>query len=428
MEKGGEKIHYFSYKNGELYAEGVKVKEIAEKVGTPVYIYSSATILRHINLYEDAFRGIPHLFCYSVKANSNQAVLKLIAHQKWGADVVSGGELFRAIEAGFPPSRIVFAGVGKKAQEIEQGLNEDILLFNVESEEELEKINLLAKRLKRKARVALRLNPDIQVDTHSYIKTAKEETKFGIPLSQAYSILERRKSFPNLEIKGLHVHLGSQITSLEPYRQAMEKLVQFMDDTHDFFTPSYLDLGGGMGIIYGNEEPFTPEDLSRAIAPYLENRGITLILEPGRFIVGNAGILVTQVLYVKRCEKKNFLIVDAGMNDLIRPALYGAYHEIWPLKEEKRGEGEVYDVVGPVCETGDFLGKERKFTGIKEGDFLAVMGAGAYGFSMASNYNSRPRPAEVLVEENKFFLIRRRETYHDLILLEAIPPHLQETG
>ncbi len=403
------------------------MRDIVEKVGTPVYIYSSRTILRHINLYEEAFRGIPHLFCYSVKANSNLAVLRLIALQKWGADVVSGGELFRSIEAGFSSSRIVFAGVGKTEEEIEMGLKQDILLFNVESENELERINQIAKRMGKKARVALRINPDIDVSgqTHDYISTSRKETKFGISFSRARTVLERRKSLGHLEIMGLHIHLGSQITSLSPYRSALERLTSFIKEVQKFFSPSYIDLGGGMGIVYQEEEPFTPRELAEIVNPHIEGKGITLILEPGRFIVGNAGILVTRILYRKRGEGKNFLIVDAGMNDFIRPALYEAYHKIIPLREEN-GREEIYDVVGPVCETGDFLGKDRKLPPVKEGEYLAILGTGAYGFSMSSNYNSRPRAAEVLVEGDKFFLVRRRETYHDLLLLEAIPPHLQE--
>ncbi len=382
--------------------------------------------MRHINLYEEAFRGIPHLFCYSVKANSNQALLRLIALQKWGVDVVSGGELYRTIEAGFPHSRIVFAGVGKTDEEIEMGLRQDILLFNVESEEELERINTLAKKHRKPARVALRINPDVDAHTHKFITTGKKETKFGISYPEVKKIIARRKNYSKVEIMGLHLHIGSQITELAPYRKALEKtmhLLQELEEKNNYH-PQYLDLGGGMGIIYQNEEPFTPHEFAEMVTPYIENKGITLILEPGRSIVGNAGILICRVIYKKKGVGKNFLIVNAGMNDLIRPALYGSYHQILPL-EEKKNSQEVYDVVGPVCETGDFLAKERALPSLQEGEFIAVMGAGAYGFSMSSNYNSRPRAAEVLIEEDKFYLIRRRETYPDLIRLEAIPPHLQ---
>ena len=396
-------------------------------MGTPVYIYSSRTILRHINLYEEAFRGIPHLFCYSVKANSNQAILRLIALQKWGADVVSGGELHRVIEAGFPHSRIVFAGVGKTDEEIKMGIMQEILLFNVESEGELERINALAKKYKKQVRVALRINPDVGVETHKFVTTGKKETKFGIPYPEVKRIIARRKNYQKVEIMGFHLHIGSQITELAPYREALGKTISLLEELEkkENYHPQYLDMGGGMGIIYQNEEPFTPQELSEMVAPYLENRGVTLILEPGRSIVGNAGILVCKVICKKKGIGKNFLIVDAGMNDLIRPALYGAYHQILPLQEKKNSNQEVYDVVGPVCETGDFLAKERTLPPLKEGEFIAVMGAGAYGFSMSSNYNSRPRAAEVLIEEDKFYLIRRRETYTDLLHLEAIPPHLQ---
>jgi len=400
--------------------------EIAERIGTPVYIYSTATILRHLKLYEEAFKGIPHLFCYSVKANSNLAILTLIAKQGWGADVVSGGELYKALKAGFSPSRIVYAGVGKTEEEIRFALKSDILLLNVESFGELQTLNRVASQLKTRARVSLRLNPEVKSSPHAYISTGAKETKFGIPFEEASKIIKRREEFVGIEILGLHLHIGSQITEISPYREAIEKTLNFLEEVRKVgFRPLYLDMGGGMGIIYSNEEPFTPEEFSSFLSPYIERENFTLILEPGRFIVGNAGVLLTRVLYLKRVRAKNFLIVDAGMNDLLRPALYHAYHEVLPVVPRK-GEKETFDIVGPVCESGDFLALNRALPPVKEGDLLAVMSAGAYGFSMASNYNSRPRPAEVLVEGGKFFLVGRRETYRDLVRLEAIPPHLQE--
>ncbi len=352
--------------------------------------------------------------------------MRLVSFQKWGADVVSGGELFRAVEAGFPPSRIVFAGVGKTEEEIKQGINQGILLFNVESTTELERIAYLAKKMNKKVRIGLRVNPDIKVNTHDFTATGKGETKFGMPYSEVEKIISRRKNYQMLEIAGLHLHIGSQIVEITPYREALKRTMKFiekMEEKEDFH-PLYLDLGGGMGIIYHEEEPFTPSELQEMVSPYIENSGLTLILEPGRFIVGNAGILLSKIIYTKHGKERDFLIVDAGMNDLIRPALYGSYHRVLPLEE---GENKkTYDIVGPICETGDFLAKKRLLPSLKENEYVAIMGAGAYGFSMSSNYNSRPRPAEVLIEGDKFYLIRRRETYQDLIRLEAIPPYLQK--
>ncbi len=417
-------MHFFTYKNGELYAEDIPVIEIIKEFGTPLYIYSYGTIIRHIRAYEEAFCEVPHIICYAVKANSNLALLNIFAQLGLGADVVSGGELFRALKAGIKNYRIVFAGVGKSDEEIEYALKNDILMFNVESEEELYKINDIAKRLKKKAQVALRVNPDIDPKTHKYIATGLKTSKFGIPIEKAIEYYKIAKSLDHIEVVGIHKHIGSQITDTKAYEEALSKIINLYDKLIKFdLKIDYLDIGGGLGITYKDESPPLPKDLANCLLPLLKNKRGKLILEPGRSIVGNAGILVTKILYTKKTENKNFFIVDAGMNDLIRPTLYGSYHEIQPVVSKDRDK-IVVDIVGPICESGDFLAKDREIEKLSPGEYLAVMSAGAYGFSMASNYNSRPRAAEVLVKGDRYTLIRKRETYKDLIRNEIIPEDL----
>jgi diaminopimelate decarboxylase len=414
-------MNYFSYKNGELYCEEVPVKKIVEEVGTPVYIYSARTIKRHFKVFDTAFKEVSHLVCYSVKANSNIAVLRLLGNLGAGADIVSGGELKRVLKAGISPQKVVFSGVGKTPEEIEFALSQDILMFNVESEEELFLIGEVAKRLKKKARFSLRVNPNVDPKTHPYISTGLKKNKFGIPEEEVIKLYESTKENPYLEAVGMDAHIGSQLTSISPFVEALSRLKKLWKELESLgFELKYLDLGGGLGIVYKDEEPPMPEEYAKAIIKEAKELNATLILEPGRVIVGNAGILVTRVLYKKKNNKKNFVIVDAGMNDLIRPAFYDAYHQIIPV-EEKNGKKEVVDVVGPICESGDFFAKERELPEVSSGDLLAIMSAGAYGFVMSSNYNTRPKPPEILVIDDKFYIIRRRETVEDILSFETIP-------
>ena len=405
-------MHDFQYINGELACENVKVSDIVSQTGTPVYLYSRKTITDHYRKLDEAFSPIPHLICYSLKANSNIALLKILAEMGAGADVTSGGELFKALLSGFPPEKIVYAGVGKTEDEIRYALNKGILMLNVESIQELHLINEIAGRMKEKVRIAIRLNPDVEVRTHAYIKTGTSENKFGLTIDIADDLFKKRDSFPNVGIEGLHLHIGSQITSVSPFVESIKKAVGFMESLD--FELKWLNIGGGMGIIYRDEKPSTAKQFAQAVIPLIKDRGYKIIIEPGRFIVGNAGIVVTKVLYTKESGSRTFIVVDAGMNDLIRPSLYGAYHEIKPLRMKDSGE-ILADVVGPICETGDFLALARRIPEVKPGDFLAIFSAGAYGFSMASNYNSRPRCSEFLIERDKFRLIREREGHEDLI-------------
>lgn len=414
-------MHYFSYHAGELYCEEVPLRKIIEKYGTPLYVYSAKTIRRHYRVFDQAFSEIDHLTCYSVKANSNLAVLALLRKEGAGADVVSGGELQRALKAGISPQKIVFSGVGKTKEEIEFALRAGILMFNVESSEELDLLGEIAKSLKIKAPFAIRVNPNVDPKTHPYISTGLRKNKFGIPEEEVLSLYLKAKENPYLWPVGLDAHIGSQLTDLSPFVETVRRLKALWKELVDMgFEIKYLDLGGGLGIVYDAEEPPLPEEVSPAIVKELKGLPITLLLEPGRVIVGNAGVLITKVLYTKSNKEKNFIIVDAGMNDLIRPAFYQAYHKIIPLVD-KEEEEIIADIVGPICESGDFLAKDRKIPKVKGGDYLVVMSAGAYGFVMSSNYNSRPRAAEVLVEGDQIFLIRRRETIEDLLALESIP-------
>ena len=418
-------MHLFKYRADELYAEEVPVKKLAEKYGTPLYIYSYNTLLRHFRAYDDAFNDYPHIICFAIKSNSNTAILRLFAKNGGGADIVSGGELYVALKAGMKPEKIVYAGVGKTEDEIRFALKSKILMFNVESEDELRGIDRVAGKMERRAPVALRINPDIDPETHPYVATGLRRHKFGIPIEEALEYYRLASRLKNINVIGIHKHIGSQITRISPFVDALKRILLLIDKLSiQGVKIYYLDIGGGLGISYRDEEPPVPKDLARNLIPLLNGRKLTLIMEPGRSIVGNAGILVTKTLYLKKGEEKEFIIVDAGMNDLIRPSLYGAYHHLLPVVRKKRNT-VLCDVVGPICESSDFLATERELSRVKQGEYIAVMGAGAYGFSMSSNYNSRRRAAEVLVKGREHFLIRERETYSDLIRNEKIPAFLK---
>ncbi len=419
-------MHDFHYREGELYCEDVPLSRIAKEVGTPCYIYSHHTLVRHFRVYDGAFKNIPHIVAFAMKANSNLAVLRLMAKEGSGVDIVSGGELYRALKAGVPPTKIVFAGVGKKAEEIAEALKADILMFNVESPAELQAINEVAASLGVKARVALRINPDIDPKTHPYISTGLKKSKFGIAADRAIEEFKAATAFSHIKVVGLHAHIGSQLTQVTPFVESMKKVLAMVQALAEQGIPlRYINIGGGLGITYSDETPPEPKDLAEAISPLVRDLKCVLIMEPGRVIVGNAGVLLTKVVYAKDGEAKRFLIVDAAMNDLIRPSLYDAYHDIRPVYEAAtRGEKKTVDVVGPVCESGDFLAKDRVMPALNAGDLMAVMSAGAYGFVMSSNYNSRPRVPEVLVHEGQIHVIRSRESYEDLVRGEEIPEFL----
>lgn len=422
-------MHSFEYRHGELYCEQVPVSRIAKELGTPCYIYSHTTLVRHFHAYDSAFKHIPHVIAFAMKANSNLAILRLMAREGSGVDIVSGGELFRALKAGVPASKIVFAGVGKAPDEIRDALKADILMFNVESPAELHAINQVAAEVGRKARIALRINPDIDPKTHPYISTGLKKSKFGIAAERAVEDFVLAASMSHIEVVGVHAHIGSQLTDVAPFTAALKKVVSLIGTLKERgLNIRYLNIGGGLGITYSDEKPPLPQDLSNAVLPLVQGLNLTLVMEPGRVIVGNAGILVTKAMYLKEGETKSFVIVDAAMNDLIRPSLYEAYHEVRPVNEEAGRRAKLtVDIVGPVCESGDFLAKDRSLPVVKPGELLAVMSAGAYGFVMASNYNSRPRVPEVLVRDGEFHVIRERERYEDLIKGEQIPPFLNTT-
>ena len=416
--------HDFHPVNGTLYCERVPVSRIADAVGTPVYIYSRKTLVDHFHKLQRAFRPMRPVICFSVKANGNLAILKLLVREGAGLDIVSGGELFKALQVGCPPSRIVFASVGKRPDEIRDALRAKIFAFNVESEPELEAIDRIARSMRTVASVALRVNPDVEAHTHRYITTGVAESKFGIDPKTALRILKAHASYRGLRITGVHLHIGSQITQAKPFIEAISRAARVIAGGRRLGAPlEWLNLGGGLGIIYKDEKPQRPAQFAKAVMPLLQALHVRLVLEPGRFIVGNAGVLVTEVLYVKRSRSKQFAVVDAGMNDLIRPALYGAYHEVAPVTPVAKSSNGLlrYDVVGPVCESADVLAKNRRLGNVKPGLRLAVLGAGAYGSTMASNYNGRLRPAEVLVSGRKWAVIRRRETMRDLIRYDVIP-------
>lgn len=421
-------MHKFRYRGNELYCEGVRISKIAEEFGTPVYIYSRQTLIDHYRKIKKAFKRIDPLICFSVKANSNLAVLKLLANQGAGMDVVSGGELYKALKVGLNPKKIVYAGVGKSEQEIAAAIRAKILLFNAESLEELALIDRVAGHFRTKVDVSLRVNPDINPRTHKFITTGKKINKFGLDMGTVEAILLRYSIFSHLNLIGLHIHIGSQITEAEPFVKAIKKIVVMVRRLRKRRIPlKYFNIGGGLGIIYRDERPQSAKKFAQAILPLLKKVKLKIILEPGRFIAGNSGILLTRVVYIKKAPNKKFAIVDAGMNDLIRPSLYGAFHQILPVIRVTSHESRIakYDIVGPICESGDFLAKNRTMPFLQTKDLLAVMGAGAYGFTMSSNYNSRPRVAEVLVNKNKAFLVRKRETYRDLIRNELVAHKLR---
>ena len=406
-------MHEFNYRKKMLYCENVALEKLAREFKTPLYVYSYKTIISHFNKIKTAFRRFKPLICYSVKSNANLSILRLLTKAGAGLDIVSGGELFKAQKTGVKANKIVYASVGKTDEEIKEALKAEILFFNVESPAELENINRIAAALNKKASVALRINPDIESGTHAYITTSKKENKFGIDLITAGDIFLRKEQYPHIIIDGLHLHIGSQITKAEPYKKALKKIITFLDKNR--IRIKYINLGGGLGIVYDNEKPQTAEKFAAAGSPLLKKINARLILEPGRFIIGNSGGLLAKTLYVKEAASKTFVITDTAMNDLMRPSLYKAFHKILPLNKTKAYFKKPVDIVGPICETGDFLGLSRKFPKVAGGDFLAVLGAGAYGFSMSSNYNARCRPAEILVKGSKYYPIRKRETYRDLI-------------
>ncbi|MBI5638843.1 MAG: diaminopimelate decarboxylase [Nitrospirae bacterium] len=418
-------MHFFEYRGNELYAEDVPVRVLAEEYGTPLYIYSCNTILRHFRAYDEAYKTFPHIVCYALKANTNGSILRLLEKNGCGADIVSGGELFRALRAGISPDKIVYAGVGKTEEEIRYALRSKILMFNVESSDELKELDRVAGKMKVKAPIALRINPDIDPRTHPYISTGMKEHKFGISIEEAIENYRLASRLKNIAVVGVQKHIGSQITRISPFVDAMKRILTLLDELkRQKFDIRYLDIGGGLGISYLDERPPQPADVAKKLLSLVNGRKLTLVMEPGRSIVGNAGILVTKTLYLKKGEGKEFVIVDAGMNDLMRPSLYDAYHHIVPVVKRKRAEITA-DIVGPICESGDFLAKGRKIARVGHGEYLAVMSAGAYGMSMSSNYNSRPTIAEVMVRDGRHSLVRERESYEDLVRDEIVPGYLR---
>jgi diaminopimelate decarboxylase len=414
-------MHDFEYKQGKLHCGDVSLDEIAHEVGTPFYCYSLPTLRRHVRAFEDPLADVDHQTCFAMKANSSLAILAFMARQGLGADVVSGGELYRAIKAGIPGNKIVYSGVGKTTEEIDMAIQAGIMMFNIESEQELEVINARAGVLNKRAPVSIRVNPDVDPMTHPYISTGMRDNKFGIDIEGSMAQYLRAKDMANIEIVGIDCHIGSQLTEVSPFIDAAERLKVLIANLSELgIAFRYLDLGGGLGITYSNEEPPAPKDYCSAILNAVGPLGLKLIFEPGRVIVGNAGVLVANVLYRKQTLTKTFIIVDAGMNDLMRPALYNAYHDIRPL-EEKAGFTEKADMVGPICESSDFIAKDRELPRLSRGDMIAVMSAGAYGFTMASNYNSRPKPPEVLVDGENYYVLLRRQSYEDLISGESVP-------
>ena len=414
-------MDHFLYKNGELLAENCQVAELARTYGTPLYIYSRATLERHWHAFDRAVANHPHLICYAVKANSNLAVLNVLARLGSGFDIVSGGELSRVIEAGGDPKKVVFSGVGKTVDEMEMALNLGIHCFNVESAAELEQLNLVALRLNKVAPVSLRINPDVDAGTHPYISTGLKENKFGIAMEVTESIFTRDDELPGLQVKGVDCHIGSQLTEIKPFLDAMDRMLALIDRLAELgIIIEHFDVGGGLGVTYDDETPPQPDAYASALLERLGDRKLKLIFEPGRAIAANAGIFVTQVLYLKGNSDKHFALVDGAMNDLIRPSLYSAWQKIIPVVP-RQGENLNYDIVGPVCETGDFLGKDRELC-LESGDYLAVRSSGAYGFTMSSNYNSRPRSAEVMVDGEQAHLIRKRETLSQLWQGEQLLP------
>ena len=422
-------MDHFNYRNGQLYAEDVSVGDIASSVGTPFYVYSTATLVRHFQLFDDALDGMDHFICYAMKAASNQAILKTLGNLGAGMDVVSGGEYRRAIAAGIPPEKVVFSGVGKTLEEITLVLQNGIRQFNVESESELDHISSVASSMNKMAPIAIRINPDVDAQTHEKIATGKAENKFGIPISKAREIYARASQMPGIRIIGIDLHIGSQLTDLEPFEKAYQKVADLTQVLRsDGHTIKRLDLGGGLGIPYEKDKsaPPLPEEYGKMVKKVLGHLNCEIEIEPGRLIVGNAGILVSSVLCVKNGDNRNFLILDAAMNDLIRPAMYDAYHDIIPVKKQGLNLAETtYDVVGPVCETGDTFAKKRKMCELIENDLVAFRSAGAYGAVMSSEYNTRPLIPEVMVNKDEFAIIRNRPSYEEIIDRDIIPNWLR---
>ncbi len=418
-------MNYFSYLNDKLWCEEVPVSEVAKAVGTPLFLYSYKTLKRHFQVFDSAFKDVPHIICFSAKANSNSAILRIFVNEGSGIDIVSGGELYRALQAGADPQKIVYSGVGKREAEIRYALDSNILMFNVESSQELDAINACAAKMGVVARISLRVNPDVDPMTHPYISTGMKENKFGIDIRKSLEAYRYAKRLEHIEVIGVDCHIGSQVTQVAPFVEALERIKELIFSLRkEGINIRYLDLGGGLGITYDQETPPHPIDYAKAIIESAKDIDCTFIFEPGRVIVGNAGVLISEVLYTKKNSDKSFFIVDAGMNDLMRPSLYKSYHNIQPV--EKKGREDILsDVVGPICESGDYLAKGRVIPRLERGDILAVMSAGAYGFSMSSNYNSRPRAAEVLVKDDKFYVIRSRETLQDLMKGESVPDFLK---
>lgn len=408
-------MHHFEHRDGILFAEEISVTSLAEKYGTPLYIYSAATLKRHFKAFDSAFEELDHLTCYSVKANSNLSVLRMLAEQGAGMDIVSGGELYRALKAGVAPEKIVYSGVGKRPSEIREALEAGILMFNVESIAELEKINEIAGQMGKIAQVSFRINPDVDPQTHPYISTGMAKNKFGLDIEHSMKAYQLAAKLENVEPVGMDCHIGSQLTKIAPFLEALDKLLAFYEKLKEMgLQIKYLDLGGGLGISYDAEEPPHPTEFGQSLAQKLKDIPLKVILEPGRVIAGNAGVMITEVVYTKSTPTKNFLIVDGAMNDLVRPSLYGSFHQVAEVEKKGRATKE-YDVVGPICESSDFLARDRELPTPKQGERLVVYSAGAYGFTMSSNYNTRPRACELIVDGDKVIVARKRETYEDII-------------
>ncbi len=427
-------MDFFNYKNGELYCEEIPAEKIASEVGTPAYVYSKATLLHHYRQVADAFKPVNATICYSIKSCGNLSLCKVLAAEGCGFDVTSGGELFRALQAGGDPKKIIYAGVGKTDQEIREAIEAGIAAFNIESEAEIENIDHVAGSIGKKAIGAVRINPDVDPRTHKYTTTGKKETKFGVDIERAERVFEQYRGLKNLRIAGIHIHIGSPVYEIQPYVDAVQKTTAMIDRlTERGHRIEWLDLGGGFAVNYERADQALPiTEHAKALLPLIQGKPYKVALEPGRYIAGNAGVLLTRVLYRKTGGEKKFVIIDAAMNDLIRPMLYDSYHHIWPVKPDAANvparrdkdnvpkDGEVVDVVGPICESGDFLAKDRALPRTQRGDLLAVFTAGAYGFAMSSNYNARPRAPEVLVDGSSYRIIRRRETYEDLVAAERV--------
>ncbi|MBI5115688.1 diaminopimelate decarboxylase [Candidatus Poribacteria bacterium] len=414
-------MNLFNYREGELFCEDLPISQIAETAGTPFYLYSKNTLLRHYGRFESSLAGIEHLICFAFKANSSLAILKVLADAGSGADVVSGGELFRALRVGIPPRKVVFNGNAKTEKELRTALDCDVLMFNIDSESELNLLSRVAREMGRTARVALRVNPDIDPRTHPYISTGLKENKFGIAIENAVEFYKQAADMPNIEVVGIHKHIGSQIVELSPFVESLERVIGLVAELNQLgLGLRFVDMGGGIGITYDNEEPPSFEEYVSAVRPLIRNSGCTLIVEPGRVIVGNAGVLVTRVLHVKTTGSKKFVVVDAAMNDLIRPSIYGAFHRIIPVKyRDDAARTMVADVVGGICESADFFARGRELPELEPGELIAIMSAGAYGSTMSSNYNSRPLIAEVMVDGTQQKVIRRRQTFEEMVALES---------